>query len=109
MPHFFGIAPGEQRKAPGIRVSVTADGESAWFHGKWLDLGPDHGVIWIEGAATFTLRDGRRKRLGQFPAWVVHGSGKGAPHAAMFDIGQFRGGSIEDRQRGLVRRYEVTR
>lgn len=48
MPIFLGIEPGETRTAPGIRVTVLADGETVWMHGKWLDLGPDHAVAWIE-------------------------------------------------------------
>ncbi len=97
MPSFFGISPGGECKTPGIRVSVPADGETVWMHGKWLDLGSDHAVIWIPpgGLAEFVRPDGRRLRLGLFPAWVVYGSGRNAAHAAMFNIGQFRGGSVE--------------
>ena len=96
MAHFFGILPGEERKAPAIRVSVPAAGETVWMHGKWLDLGPDHGVIWIDRGATahFIRPDGKALRMGLFPAWVVYGSGKNAAHAGMFNVGQFRGGQI---------------
>ena len=94
MPHFFGISPGEEKFALGIRVRVTKDGERVWMHGKWLDLGPDHAVIWIEEKATFTRKDGKPLRLGDFPAWIVKGKGKRPAIAAMFSFTQFEGGSI---------------
>ncbi len=95
MPHFFGISPGEEKTAPGIRVRVSDDGERVWMHGKWLDLGPDHAVIWIEGDAEFRRPDGKILKLGQFPAWVVRGKAKRNPAmAAMFSFSQFEGGEV---------------
>lgn len=93
-PFFFGLAPGEEKSAPGIRVTVTSDGQRIWMHGKWLDLGTEHAVAWIDGSAEFIRPDGKRLKLGAFPAWVVGGKGRGAPCAAMFSITQFRGGRI---------------
>lgn len=95
MPQFLGLARGEERTAPGIRVRISDDGERVWMHGKWLDLGPDHAVAWIEGAATFVRPDGKELRPGQFPAWVVRGAGKRPAMAMMFNAGQFRGGHAE--------------
>lgn len=71
MALFLNIAPGETRNAPGLRLTVREDGEAAWFHGKWLDLGPDHAVAWIDGRAVFRRPDGRTLHVGEFPAWIV--------------------------------------
>ncbi len=109
MPLFFGISPGEERTAAGIRVGVRADGEAVWMHGKWLDLGEDHAVIWIDGEATFVRPDGKRLRLGMFPSWPVFGRGPKAPHAVMTNIGQFRGGHVEIRRGRSVERHDVPR
>ncbi len=100
MALFFGVSPGEERKAPGIRLTIPTDGETAWFHGKWLDIGDEHGVIWP---------DGKSLRLGQFPAWVIYGSGRNAPHAAMFSVSQFRGGRIEIKSGRSRNEYPVPR
>ena len=94
MALFFGISPGEERTAPGIRVAVTADGERVWMHGKWLDLGREHGMVWYAKNVSFARPDGAVRRLGQFPAWVVQGTGRRAPAAAMFSVTQFRGGLV---------------
>lgn len=93
-PFFFGIAPGAENSALGLRVAVAPDGERVWMHGKWLDLGTEHAVAWIDGPADVIRPDGKRLKLGSFPAWVVWGKGRGAPCAAMFSITQFRGGRI---------------
>jgi hypothetical protein len=93
-PQFFGIFPGEEKSATGIRVAVTPDGERVWMHGKWLDLGAEHAVAWIDGPAEFIRPDGRRLKLGSFPAWVASGNGRRAPCAVMFSVTQFRGGRI---------------
>ncbi|MTK11876.1 MAG: hypothetical protein F8N39_07260 [Clostridiaceae bacterium] len=95
MARFFGIAQGEEKTAPGLRVRVSEDGERVWMHGKWLDLGPDHAVIWIERKAEFRRSDGRSLRLGDFPAWVCRGTGKHPVIAAMFNVSQFEGGEIK--------------
>jgi hypothetical protein len=92
VPHFFNIAPGEEKTAPGLRVRVSDNGERVWMHGKWLDLGDDHAVVWVdEGqAARFIRSDGSVLRLGDFPAWVCRSSsGRRRALAAMFNIGQF--------------------
>lgn len=94
MAEFFGIEKGGEFSAPGIRIAVPQDGEDVWMHGKWLGLGPDHAVAVIVKAAEFIRPDGRRLRLGQFPAWVVRGKGKRPAVAAMFNIAQFRGGKV---------------
>ena len=94
MARFFGIAPGEEKSAPGIRVRVSDDGETVWMHGKWLELGPDHAVIWIERGVTFRRPDGKCLSLGEFPAWIVRGTGKNPVIAAMFNFRQFDGGDI---------------
>ena len=92
MPQFFGIAPGEEKKAPGLRVRITPDGERAWMHGKWLDLGPEHAVVWIgpKEKARFIRHDGTALALGRFPAWVCCGTGSHKAIAAMFNMGQFQ-------------------
>ena len=66
------------------------------MHGKWLELGPDHAVIWAEHGATFRNASGKTLMMGQFPAWVVGSRkrGGGGPWAAMFNVGQFLGGEI---------------
>jgi hypothetical protein len=94
MAHFFGILPGEEKTSSGIRVRVSDDGERVWMHGKWLDLGPTHAVIWIDGTARFHRADGKIMRLGDFPAWVIRGTGKKPVIAAMFSYTQFEGGKI---------------
>ncbi len=95
MPRFFGIKPGEEKSSAGIRIKVAADGESVWMHGKWLDLGPTHAVAWITKKAVFSRPDGKKMRLGDFPAWVVRGGTKRRPvTAAMFKVAQFEGGNI---------------
>ena len=94
MPAFFGISPGETRSAEAIRIEVRADGEAVWMHGKWLDLGPDHAVAVFAGGASFQRPDGKVLTLGDFPAWVVRGKGKRPMIAAMFNVGQFRGGVV---------------
>jgi len=104
MAVFFGIAPGEEKTAPGIRVQVTPDGEDVWMHGKWLGLGPDHAVAWIDGSAEFITGKGKHLLTGQFPGWIVRGKGKAAPAALMFNISQFIGGEIIIGKR----RYAVT-
>jgi hypothetical protein len=95
MPKFFGIAPGQERSAKGIRVKISPDGENVWMHGKWLGLGPTHAVAWITKKAVFSRPDGKIMRLGDFPAWVVRGGSKARPVvAAMFEFSQFEGGKI---------------
>jgi len=94
MAYFFGIKPGEEKTSLGLRVHVSEDGERVWMHGKWLDLGADHAVMWIEGKASFTRKDGKTLRLGDFPAWVCKGNGKHPAIAAMFSYSQFEGGAI---------------
>lgn len=92
MAQFFGIAPGEEKTAPGLRVRVAEDGEHVWMHGKWLDLGDDHAVVWIgcSEMVRFVRHDGVALRLGEFPAWIVRGTGRRKALAAMFNIGQFK-------------------
>lgn len=96
MPRFYGISPGEEKTAPGIRVRVSEDGENVWMHGKWLGLGLSHAVIWIgpKQRAKFRRRDGSIRLFGQFPAWVITGNGKSPAVAAMFDWVTFEGGEI---------------
>lgn len=94
MAHFFGIAPGEERVAEGLRVAVTANGEQVWMHGKWLELGDDHAVVFAEQPVVFIRADGTERLLGTFPAWVVRGKGKRPALAVMTNIAQFRGGSV---------------
>ena len=94
MARFFGISQGEEKSAPGLRVRISEDGERVWMHGKWLDLGPDHAVIWIDHKATLIRPDGKALRLGDFPAWVCRGTGKKPAIAAMFSFSQFEGGEI---------------
>ena len=96
MPRFYGIAPGEEKTAPGIRVRVSDDGERVWMHGKWLDLAPHHAVIFIAPGrkAVFRRPDGQARTLGQFPAWTIRGTGKRPGIAAMFEWSQFEGGKI---------------
>jgi hypothetical protein len=96
---FFGIAPGETREAPGLRVFIRADGEAVWMHGKWLDLGRDHAVAFVDAPASFIRSDGKSLKMGQFPGWVVRGRGRGSPCAIMFNVGQFRGGCVRIGQR----------
>ena len=109
MERFFGITPGEEREAPGIRVRVSPEGDRVWMHGKWLDLGQDHAVAWIEGDAEFERPDGRRLKLGGFPGWIVRGTGRKPVLAIMFNIGQFIGGFIHLKGRdGVVRHYPVS-
>ena len=96
MARFFGIAQGEEKTAPGIRIRVSDDGERVWMHGKWLDLGGDHAVVFISPGerAQFVRPDGRKLVLGQFPAWIVRGKSKRPAIAAMFSFSQFEGGSV---------------
>lgn len=98
MPFFIGISPGEEKTANGIRVRIRPDGDAAWMHGKWLDLGGEHAVAWVPPGSrmTFTRRDGKTFVVGSFPAWVVRGNDKkGAGMALMFSISQFRGGKVK--------------
>jgi hypothetical protein len=99
MPEFYGISPGEEKTAPGLRVRVSEDGSRVYMSGKWLDLGDDHAVAYVERDAYFERPDGRRLHAGQFPAWVAAsrrkaGQKKPAPFAMMFNIAQFRGGKV---------------
>lgn len=94
MPQFFGIVPGGEFSAPGIRITVPAHGDKVWMHGKWLELAPHHGVAVIMRQAMFVRPDGRILSLGQFPAWIVRGTGKHPALAAMFDVSQFIGGRV---------------
>ena len=94
MARFFGIAEGETREHPGLRIHVLADGEKAWMHGKWLDLGPDHAVAYVEGEIELERPDGRRLRPGQFPCWRVDNLRRPGNFAIMFSVGQFLGGKV---------------
>ena len=96
MARFIGIAPGEERIMPGLRIKVPADGETVYMSGKWLDLGPDHMVAVISegGRAEFVRSDGTVKAEGSFPAWVVRGTGKHPARALLFNAGQFVGGVV---------------
>ena len=107
MAVFLNIAPGEEKTAPGLRVSVRQDGEAVWMHGKWLDLGPDHAVAWIDGAATFKRADGRELSMGSFPGWVVRSSQRGGPAAIMFNKSQFEGGVLLLRKGRSVQRLAI--
>ena len=98
MATFLNVGVGETRAGPGIRLCVSDDGERAWFHGKWLDLGQDHAVIWIDGAARFIRADGKVLLPGEFPAWVIKSSKRGGPLAMMFSATQFAGGRVEIRK-----------
>ena len=93
MAEFYGIAAGEEKLAPGLRVKVQENGERVWMHGKWLDLGPDHAVAWISGKYKFVTCKGKRLLVGEFPAWVVRAKAGGVL-AIMFNVEQFRGGQI---------------
>ena len=97
MAFFFGISPGEEKRHEGLRVKVTPDGEEVWMHGKWLGLGEDHAVIVSTEKVSFFTPGGVLKRLGQFPAWVVIGTGRGRKRAVAIktNICQFRGGVIQ--------------
>lgn len=94
MPVFIGIAPGEERRSPGIRVAVREDGEAAWLHGRWLDLGDDHAVVFAAAPCRFVKADGSERPLGSFPAWVVKGKGRHPALGIMTNIAQFRGGGV---------------
>lgn len=94
MALFFGISPGEEKKSEGLRVSVSPDGEWVYLHGKWLELGSEHAVVYIDQGAEFYKPDGSKKLIGQFPAWVVIGKGKHRAIAMKTSITQFRGGKI---------------
>lgn len=100
MPRFYGIAPGEEKTAAGLRVRVTADGESVYMSGKWLGLAEHHAVLFARRRAFFKRGDGRRLLIGQFPAWICQAKPAGRsrtprPFAMMFDWTQFDGGTIE--------------
>jgi len=103
MALFFGIAPGEEKKAEGLRVSVSPDGEWVYLHGKWLELGDEHAVVFADDKCTFTKADGTIRLMGFFPAWIVIGKGKRPALALKTSITQFRGGSIKIGQK----RYQV--
>jgi len=94
MALFFGIEPGQERSAEGLRVRIADDGECAWLHGKWLDLGEDHAVVFADERCVFVKADGTQKVIGSFPAWVVRGKGRRPTLAIMTNIAQFRGGSV---------------
>lgn len=107
MAVFLNIAAGEEKTAPGLRVSVRQDGEAVWMHGKWLDLGPDHAVAWIDGEAIFERPDGRRLFLGEFPGWIVRSSVRGGAAAIMFNKSQFEGGALLLRNGRKVRKISI--
>jgi hypothetical protein len=98
MAEFFGISIGEEKTSNGLRVRIREDGEAVWMHGKWLELGSDHGVIWVDGGQSpdFIRADGRVLKMGSFPGWVVRGKGKHPAIAMMFSISQFIGGYIKN-------------
>lgn len=103
MALFFGIAPGEEKTAPGIRVLVPEDGERVWMHGKWLELGDDHAVVFIQPGekCRFVRADGIEKSVGGFPAWIVRGTSKSPAIAMMTNIAQFRGGYLKLGRRAI--------
>ena len=107
MPSFINIAPGETKTDAGLRVEVSQDGERVWMHGKWLDLGPDHAVIWIDGAAKFVRPDGRVLGVGEFPAWSVRAPRRGGASALMFNAAQFYGGAVEMKSGRAVKRFAL--
>lgn len=109
MPEFFGIAPGEEKAAGGIRIAVPAEADRVWMHGKWLELGDQHAVVYIAAGESvrFIRGNGEVRLVGSFPAWSVRGKGAGAPSALMTSIGQFRGGRVEFLRRGRVVRSEA--
>lgn len=94
MPHFYGIAPGEEKTAPGIRVRISDDGERVWMHGKWLDIPDNNAIAWVSRKYEFRRPDGRKLKIGQFPGWVVRSTKRSGPLAIMFDASQFAGGNI---------------
>lgn len=94
MALFFGLEPGVERAVPGLRVKIQDDGERVYMAGKWLDLGPDHAVAWIEGKYRFITVKGKSLLLGEFPAWVCTSKSK-KQAAIMFSASQFLGGTIE--------------
>ena len=94
MALFLNVAPGETKTDEGLRLTVLSNGEAAWFHGKWLDLGPEHAVAWIDGSATFERQDGKALQMGDFPAWVARSKRRGGFCAIMFNAGQFIGGRL---------------
>jgi len=94
MASFFGIALGQERVDVGIRVQVSDDGERVWMHGKWLELGEDHAVVFADAPCRFVKADGTEKTVGSFPAWIIRGKGKHPALGIMTNIAQFRGGSI---------------
>ena len=77
------------------------------MHGKWLDLGPDHAVAWVDGVARFERADGRQFTLGSFPGWVVRSSKPGGPLAIMFNKSQFEGGALLLRNGRKVRKISI--
>jgi hypothetical protein len=97
MALFFGIEPGQELKFEGLRVSVTPDGEWAWLHGKWFELGEDHAVVVVAPGekCKFVKPDGTIKPMGSFPSWLVMGKGKAPAKVFKPNISQFRGGHIQ--------------
>lgn len=95
---FFGIELGDEIVLPGMRIVASADGETVYMHGKWLDLGNDHAVVISIGSPTFKRADGKVLRAGEFPAWIVRGKKNGPssaiPMAIMFNVEQFAGGTV---------------
>lgn len=95
---FFGIELGDEIVLPGMRIVASADGETVYMHGKWLDLGDDHAVVISIGSPTFKRADGKVLRAGEFPAWIVRGKKNGPssaiPMAMMFNAVQFAGGAV---------------
>lgn len=94
MALFFGIDRGQQRVSAGLRIAVSDDGERVWMHGKWLDLGEDHAVVYADESCRFVRAAGAERTVGSFPSWVVRGRGKRPALAIMTNIAQFRGGSV---------------
>mgnify|MGYP001767001541 CR=1 FL=1 len=107
MASFLNISAGQTKTDTGLRVEVSPDGERVWMHGKWLDLGPDHAVIWIDGAVKFRRPDGKTLGVGEFPAWSVRSSRRGGALALMFNASQFRGGSVEMKAGRATKRFAL--
>lgn len=103
----LNIGLGETRQTTGLRVALDACGETAWMHGKTLDLGPDHAIAWVDGPVEFITASGTIRRMGSFPAWVVSSPDR-KTFGLMFNARQFDGGEMVIRRKHTQQHFPIS-